>query len=155
MSNLKKKIIHSFKWKKNDEYCASKIGVSEEEYKKVKKQVLNDRKKERRLNKLTQTDASGTYDQKYNIEEGKATFTGISQTEPKTPEEIIKLLNIDSTKWKLSQFWNKQMSDHWRISALVTKLKDQEDREKEIESNKHKSSLKKTDPNVLAENSRG
>ena len=36
MSNLKKKVIHSFKWKKNDEYCASKIGVSEEEYKKLK-----------------------------------------------------------------------------------------------------------------------
>tara|TARA_R100001443_G_scaffold113217_1_gene127606 strand:+ start:1497 stop:2747 length:1251 start_codon:yes stop_codon:yes gene_type:complete len=127
MSNLKKKVIHSFKWKKDDEYCASKIGVTQEEYRKVKKQILNDRKKERRLNKLTQTDASGIYDQKYNIEEGKATFTGVSQTEPKTPEEIIKLLNIDTTKWKLSQFWNKQMSDHWRISALVTKLKDQEE----------------------------
>ena len=55
MSNLKKKVIHSFKWKKNDEYCASKIGVSEEEYKKLKKQILDDRKKERKLNKLTQT----------------------------------------------------------------------------------------------------
>ncbi len=38
----------------------------------------------------------------------------ISASEPKSPEEIIDILNIDTTQWKLSSYWNKQMGDHWR-----------------------------------------
>ena len=45
----------------------------------------------------------------YDIETGQGKITGISQTEPKTPEEIIQILSIDTTQWKLSQYWNKQM----------------------------------------------
>ena len=33
------------------------------------------------------------------------------------------MLKIDTSEWKLSQYWNKQKSDGWVISALVTKLK--------------------------------
>ena len=35
-------------------------------------------------------------------------------------------IGIDITQWKLSSYWNKQMGDHWRVSAMVTKLKDNE-----------------------------
>ena len=126
MSSLKNKVKNSFKWKKNNKYCAEKLGITEKKYEEIKKEILLDRKKSRKLNKLVSQDAAGAFDQKYNVQDGKATFTGTSLKEPKTPEEIIKILNIDTTKWKLSQFWNKQMSDHWRISALVTKLKDEE-----------------------------
>ena len=47
-------------------------------------------------------------------------------SEAKSPKEIIKILNIDTTEWKLSSYWNKQMGDHWRVSAMVTKLKENE-----------------------------
>ena len=50
----------------------------------------------------------------------------ISSSEPKSPEEIINILNIDTTQWKLSSYWNKQMGDHWRVSAMVTRIKDNE-----------------------------
>lgn len=122
-ANLKKKIIHSFKWKKNNTYCANKLGISKKKYTQLKDEILEDRKKTRNLNKIVSKDTKGNFDQKYDLDSGKATLSATSLTEPKTPEEIIKILNIDTTEWKLSQFWNKQMSDHWRISALVTKIK--------------------------------
>ena len=50
----------------------------------------------------------------------------MSANEPKNPNEIIKLLKIDTSKWKLSQYWNKQMGDHWRVSALISKIKESE-----------------------------
>ena len=42
--------------------------------------------------------------------------------------EIISLLKIDTNKWKLSQYWNKQMGDHWRVSALVTQIKNSDEK---------------------------
>lgn len=56
-----------------------------------------------------------------DLESGTSKITGISTTEPRTAEEIIRILGIDTTKWKLSQYWNKEKSDRWEISALVSK----------------------------------
>jgi hypothetical protein len=57
-----------------------------------------------------------------NMEEGTAKLTAISSVEPKTPEQIIDLLKIDTSRWKLSQYWNKEKNGYWQISALVTQL---------------------------------
>ena len=57
-----------------------------------------------------------------DLEKGTSKITGISTTEPKSPEEIIKLLGIDTTQWKLSQFWNKEQNNKWLVSALITRL---------------------------------
>jgi hypothetical protein len=57
-----------------------------------------------------------------NLDTGTSKITGISTTEPKTPDEIIKLLGIDTTIWKLSQFWNKEQNNKWLVSALITRL---------------------------------
>lgn len=62
-----------------------------------------------------------------DIESGKLKLEAISITEPKTSEEIIDLLKIDSKKWKLSQYWNKQKSNGtWLVSALVSQLNKEE-----------------------------
>lgn len=61
-----------------------------------------------------------------NLDAGTSKVTGISTVEPKTPEEIIKLLGIDTTKWKLSQFWNKEQNSKWLVSALITRLPEQQ-----------------------------
>ena len=115
MSTLKNKIIQSLKWKKSTKYCAKRLNVSVDDYKKIKKEIIAERKQ-----------PNNTYEQKYDLDNGSATISGKSLSEPKTPEEIISLLKIDTTEWKLSQFWNKQMSDHWRVSALITKIKKDE-----------------------------
>ena len=58
-----------------------------------------------------------------NLEDGTAEIKGIAFAEPKSPEEIIRILKIDTTKWKLSSYWNKQHKDYWLVSAMVTQLK--------------------------------
>lgn len=57
-----------------------------------------------------------------NLDNGTSKITGISSTEPKTPDEIIKILGIDTSIWKLSQFWNKEQNNKWLVSALITRL---------------------------------
>lgn len=57
-----------------------------------------------------------------NVEAGTSKISAISSTEPKTPNEIIELLGIDTTQWKLSQFWNKEQNNKWLVSALITRL---------------------------------
>ena len=57
-----------------------------------------------------------------DIDSGKLKLEAYSSTEPRTPEEIIEILNIDTTKWRLSQYWNKQKGTGWLISALVTQI---------------------------------
>lgn len=57
-----------------------------------------------------------------DLESGTSKITGIAVTEPRTSEEIIELLRIDTSKWKLSQYWNKEKAGRWEISALISKL---------------------------------
>ena len=115
MESLFDKIRTSFKWKKTSEYCAEKLNISVDDYDKLKDYV-----KSQDLLENTST----SYE--YNLEKGEAKMETMSASEPKSPEEIIDILNIDTTQWKLSSYWNKQMGDHWRVSAMVTKLKDNE-----------------------------
>lgn len=61
-----------------------------------------------------------------NLDAGTSKITGISSTEPRSPEEIIAILKIDTTKWKLSQFWNKEKGTKWLVSALVTRIQQEE-----------------------------
>lgn len=118
MNKLEKQVEESKRWKRDPDYCAKRIGISKQRYLKIKSQIK--RKKKAFKARANNADTS------VNLEKGEARFQGISHTEPKDANEIIKLLKIDTTKWKLSQYWNKQMSDHWRISALVTKIKESE-----------------------------
>lgn len=110
--DLHKKVKESFKWKKSNAYCAQRLGISKSDYIKLKREI----------SKSNKIDIDSNVS--YNVDKGEMTLKGTCTTEPKNPEDIIKLLKIDTTQWKLSQYWNKEMSDHWRISALVTKIKE-------------------------------
>jgi hypothetical protein len=57
-----------------------------------------------------------------DLESGTSKITGIFATEPRSAEEIIEILKIDTTKWKLSQYWNKEKGTKWLVSALVTRI---------------------------------
>lgn len=118
-NKLKQQVRETFKWKKTAEYCAAKLQISVSEYCRIRKVIQKENKERKKFKK----DANINFDQNVNLDKGEARLHGVSQTEPKTAEEIVTLLNIDTTKWRLSQYWNKQMSDHWRISALVTQIK--------------------------------
>jgi UDP-2,3-diacylglucosamine pyrophosphatase LpxH len=108
--NLSTRVYGSLRWKKSEDYCASKLGISLEEYKKIKAEVLNSSPKT--SNKVIEF--------KENLEAGTAEIKGISVHEPRTAEEIIELLKIDTNKWKLSSYWNKETYSGWMVSAMVT-----------------------------------
>ena len=116
MSSLLDRVRQSLKWKKTAQLCADRIGISVEDYLALKSIVSDDT--------ITDTGIkTGVMSENVNLEEGSSKIEAISSTEPKTPEDIIEILGIDTNEWKLSQYWNKQKSDHWVVSALVTKLK--------------------------------
>ena len=109
----------TFKWKKSPSYCAAKLGISVEKFLELKKivqlsepQVFEIHPK---LNKVTEF--------KEDLDKGTAEIKGIAVCEPRTAEEIIEILKIDTKKWKLSNYWNKETSNGWMISAYVTAIK--------------------------------
>ena len=127
MSNLKQRVLESLKWKKHPMYCAEKLNITEKQYIKLKKEVLEERKTNKKKNKFFDKAADKSQMvESINLEKGEGTISGTFDHEPKSSEEIIKLLKIDTDKWKLSQYWNKQMGDHWRVSALVSQIKNPE-----------------------------
>lgn len=81
-----------------------------------------------------------------DVDNGTIKLSGVSNVEPKSSDEIIKILKIDTKKWKLSQYWNKQSSDKWYISALVTKLPKEESSLIQIEEQLLKSSISQIKP---------
>ena len=114
--NLVQQVRNTLKWKKSDFYCASKLGISVEEYKQIKRKI-----------QFSETPVVPMHPRvmefKEDLDKGVGEIKGFSTTEPRTPEEIIELLKIDTTKWKLSSYWNKERHDGWQISAMVTAIK--------------------------------
>lgn len=116
--NYDKKIIEqSIKWKKSIYKTAKRLNISVEEYKRHLKRYRD----EHRLNLMNKVDYEIDY------KNNKATYSSYSSVEPKTPEEIIKLLKIDTSVWKISQIWNKEVENGWRISASVVPVKNKEE----------------------------
>lgn len=114
--------MQSLCWKKSSEHCAKRLGITVEKYQYIKDQIKAERLNDRAA-KL-----KDKVEQQVDLDKGEAKLSGIFDHEPKSPEEIIDLLNIDTAEWKLSSYWNKQMGDHWRVSALVTRIKDQSEK---------------------------
>lgn len=149
--NLIHEVYDSLRWKKNDEFCAEKLGVSLAKYQEIKNQILEvknltrDETDEMMKNiisakmlqlsddvtptlKKTETDIINALQQKKerviefkeNLQTRTAEVRAVLFTEPKSPEDIIKALKIDTAKWKLSTYWNKEHKDYWLVSAMIT-----------------------------------
>lgn len=63
-------------------------------------------------------------DQDINLKEGTGRFEALASFKPRTPEEIVDVLQIDTTQWQLDRYWNKEKKDgQWLVSALVSRKK--------------------------------
>jgi hypothetical protein len=111
--NLVQQVRSTLKWKKSDFYCATKLGISIQEYKRLKKEASNI--PSNITNKITEW--------KEDLETGTAQIKGIAVSEPRTADEIIEVLKIDTSRWKLSSYWNKETHSGWMVSAMVTATK--------------------------------
>ena len=116
---LLEQVKQSFKWKQSNYYCATKLGISVEKYKELKREI----KFGIEIPEIDLHIKNRVTEFKEDLEKGTAEIKGISVTEPRSAEEIIELLKIDTTKWKLSSYWNKERHDGWFISAMVTAIK--------------------------------
>ena len=155
--NLINQVYGSLRWKKTDEVCAAKLGISLDKYQEIKKQILSVKDilqdeldsslvnivGQRMLDLIDDSSIKNQYisdlenqlvdvinqqkekvvEWKENLEEGTAEVKGIAFTEPKSPEEIIRILKIDTEKWKLSSYWNKQHKEYWLVSAMISQKK--------------------------------
>lgn len=129
MDNLKQKVLESLKWKKHPSISSSRLGITEEKYRKIKKELLAERKNKKKKSIFFSKAAQNPQVvEAIDLEKGEGKISGTFDHEPKSAEEIIELLKIDTDRWKLSQYWNKQMGDHWRVSALVSQIKNPEEK---------------------------
>jgi len=141
--NIVEAVYHSLKRKKSAEAEAARLGISITQYLKIKEEVIAVLQttgpkidaqiislvESRLLGKTLTTEvvveddsASKVTEIHENVEDGTCKITGISSEEPRSPEEIIQILKIDTTKWKLSQYWNKEKGNKWVVSALVSRI---------------------------------
>ena len=127
-------VFDSAAWKKDSTYCANRLGITVDYFNDLKKIIKVqgiDRAKlilqpDLESNQShSQVTTEPVIEQKVNIEAGTAELKAIVDFEPLTPEEIIRILKIDTTKWKLTMYWNKQQPNGktWVISAQVTLIK--------------------------------
>jgi len=141
--NVVEAVYHSLKRKKSAEAEAARLGISITQYLKIKEEVIAVLQtagpkidsqiislvESRLLGKtltpevVVEDDSSSKVTEIHeNVEDGTCKITGISSEEPRSPEEIIQILKIDTTKWKLSQYWNKEKGSKWMVSALVSRI---------------------------------
>lgn len=163
--NVINDVYDSLRWKKNDEFCAEKLGLTLERYQEIKAQILEVKnltrdetdemmkniisarllqlsdehyqtvkKTEDQIIQALQQKNERVIEFKENLEAGTAEIKGIAFSEPKSPEEIIRVLKIDTAKWKLSTYWNKEHKDYWLVSAMVSAKKENEVTLDDIES---------------------
>ena len=116
--HILEKVKKSLGWKQSDFICSQRLNLSIEEYRELKKEVKAGNQLDSNLKHK-----SRVIEFKEDLDKGTAEIKGVSSIEPKTPEEIIKILKIDTKKWKLSTYWNKERNDGWFISAMVTAIK--------------------------------
>ncbi len=130
---LKDRVAKSRDWKLSNVECARRLGITLDEYLKIKKS-LGFKSKNLKYNSDHNTERINS--ESYDLEKGTGKIEKLVSVNPKTPEEIIEILGIDTKEWKLSQYWNKEKNDKWLVSALVTKVvKSKQDYLKDIIEN--------------------
>lgn len=148
--NLINQVYDSLKWKRTDEYAATKLGITIEQYKTYKSQISSVKNKVQDdldgvfksiIQKHLDGETSVTFSKeqlqasldavvskvvefKENMEEGTAEVKALSSVEPRSPEEVEELVKIaGSPKWKLSNYWNKQQPNGmWLVSASICQI---------------------------------
>lgn len=133
MINIEKlnEVFESLKRKKSSITEAERLGISINDYNYYKhliqsSRVLNEDDDKnfiltKALDHVQLPDAESS--EMVDLVNERKKLQAVVNEAPKSPEEIIKLLNIDTTEWMLSQYWIKERESKYYISAFVTKKK--------------------------------
>lgn len=60
---------------------------------------------------------------KENMDKGTLEVSSVLSDEPRSPQEIIDIHKVDESIWKLSQYWSKEKSNGWLVSAMFVQKK--------------------------------
>lgn len=109
--DIYQKVLKSLSWKRSNQESASRLGISLEEYMEIKHEIKNADKEE--------IPVGSSYSE--DLEKGTAEYKIETSFQPRTAEEIKKLINLDETKFKLSRYsvWNCGKEDCWLTSIRV------------------------------------
>ena len=84
MGDIKQKVLDSLKWKKHPTYCAAKLNITEKQYKKIKSDVLQSRKKQNKKEKyLIKVSNDSNVTESIDLENGTGKLSGTFDHEPK------------------------------------------------------------------------
>lgn len=113
--------------KQSNSWYAYKLGITEEEVKKLKKQIKKEVNKE-----IIEKVAEEV--RKVNNESGTLESSIETTYEPKNDVELAELHHIDLTKYKISTYWSKLKSNGKFTSSVLASLK-KEDSEDKFQEN--------------------
>ena len=95
MQDIKQKVINSLTWKKSTKISAQRCNISEDEYIKIKKQFLKERKnKKKKSIFFSKAAENAQIAEAIDLEKGEGKISGTFDYEPKSAEEIIDLLKV-------------------------------------------------------------
>lgn len=119
-----KKFLETENVTKTAKAICSELNVKyTEQHRKNFSRIINNKKKELGLKEKNEEYFNTEIN--HQIENGKVEIRSIYSKAPH-PDDIIKDHKIDTKKWKLSNFWSKQVSGGWRVSALFSQLNQQD-----------------------------
>jgi hypothetical protein len=123
--NIHEKVLQSLRWKKSANRSAEKLGISVDEYLRIKKEIRESQEEEEQAEEnLFELAKYGYAGYTEDLEKGIAEHKIESSFQPKTAAEIEELIKLDKTKWKLIRYsvWNSGKEDTWLTSARVAAI---------------------------------
>ena len=128
MSNLKQRIIQSLKWKKHPRICAEKLNITEKQYIKIKKEILQERKAERKkLKFFDKASDKGQLVESINLEKGYGIQLSVNSV------KLLNKIGFQNINFKEKFFPNKvnfySLKDKSKICDLdISAFNDYEDK---------------------------
>ena len=130
--NLIDQIYDSLKWKKPDKVCAQRLGISLDQYRKLKQEILEAKQylqtqiRSQVLNIVQgekELPEDRIIERNTNLQKGTQEIKALSTVEPSGPQDVERILKIEgSDTWKLSSYWNKQQPNGmWLVSGLISR----------------------------------
>ena len=89
-----KRVLESLRWKKSSEICADRLNMDLEKYEKLKSQIKKFQQEEQEVESL-QIDSEVTRAYTEDLVTGTAEYRLKSSNQPKSIEEVEKLINLD------------------------------------------------------------
>jgi hypothetical protein len=117
MNNIKEELSKLITQKKSREFYAKRLNITVDQVTSLLNEIRGDSPE------IVITEAEQS--KRYNIEDGVIEINTYYDHEP-TVEEIVRSHKIDTTKYKLSNYWSKAKNKGWQVSALFKSINTQE-----------------------------